>query len=171
MEFCSLQRISGRGARLTRVCLTRHVPLSRFLTFSAACFSPTLSEFISPQFRSWDSPFRAFPSGRAGTPLGALSPLAVIALRPPGWAPSFLCPGKETMDDSASGFCSLPESVLIDLGVSQIERRCPPGFFLSRGRLTRRRALPFGCAPLVGLPVHFTGLLHPGCYNGSPSEY
>lgn len=38
--------------------------------------------FVSPRFRSWDFPFRAFPSGRAGTPLGALSPLAVHAARP-----------------------------------------------------------------------------------------
>jgi hypothetical protein len=129
-------------------------------TFRSQGFTPS-QRFASP-LPSWvcftpvpllGFHFRAFPSERAGTPLGALSPLAVIALRPPRWAPPLLCPGNEATGGSASGVCSLSESVLIDLVISQIERRCPPGFFLSRDFPLTAVHSPFGSVPLLRLLV------------------
>jgi hypothetical protein len=69
--------------------------------------------FVSPQFRSWDFPFRAFPSARAGAPLGALSPPAVLAARPPRMGAATSVPGQG--DDGRVGFRGLfPRGVRSD---------------------------------------------------------
>jgi hypothetical protein len=115
----SLQRFTEQGARITRVCLTRHSPLSGFRP-SQRFSSPQSSRvFFTPE-RSWDSPFRAFPSRRAVAPLGARYPLVVIASRLPRSTPIFTpSGGKKRSGNPTSGSCSLLESVLPGLGVSQ----------------------------------------------------
>lgn len=115
----SLQRFTEQGARITRVCLTRHSPLSGFRP-SQRFPSPRSSRvFFTPE-RSWDSPFRAFPSRRAVAPLGARYPLVVIAPRLPRSTPIFTSSGgKKRSGNPTSGSCSLLESVLPGLEVSQ----------------------------------------------------
>jgi len=71
-------------------------------------------------------------------------------------APPPPCPGREVTSGSASGVCSLPESVRIGSGVSRPERRCPPGFRLSRGFTPSAVHPPFGGVPLMGFAVRST---------------
>ena len=92
-----------------------------------------------------------------------LYPRAVTATRHPWLEPRSLRalgPGFEPLRGSASGACSLPESVLVDLGVSRVDGRCSPGLLLFRDSLSPQRRsssgalLSWSCSRLLsnGVP-------------------
>lgn len=73
------------GAHLTRVCLTRYVPLTGFFTLSAVFFSPNLPGFFHPGtllgFSLQSLPFRK--SGNASSAPTTLLPFSPCAIH--GW--------------------------------------------------------------------------------------
>lgn len=141
LGFGSLQRLTERGACITRVCLARHVPLSGFLP-SQRFSSPLTSRVCFTPERSWDSPFRAFPSERAAAPLDAQCPLAVIASRLP-WFWRNQANRLQGLPPSRSPFSRARGLAALVVGALL-------GFLLSRVSLSVTRP-PFGAAPLVRL--------------------
>jgi hypothetical protein len=143
--------VCGAGSPLAPgLCLPRFVPPSRFLPSRRV--SPRLSSQVCFTLeRSWDSPFRAFPSGRS-EPLSERLPLVPLPPRAiHGWCARTPHPGEAILRGPASGGSSLPESVRWYPGVSRLPGRCSPGLFLSRDFSRVAARLPFGSAPLSRL--------------------
>jgi hypothetical protein len=78
-DSCSTIHLSSPP---TRVCLTRYVPPSGFLTLSMVCSSTDCPALFHAGALMEPCPFRAFPSPGAVPPLGGLCPLAVDPARP-----------------------------------------------------------------------------------------
>lgn len=62
MGLFPLRRISSRGVRSTRACLTRHLPTSGFLTLLPVCSSSGRVGLFHPTNAHGVSPFKVFPS-------------------------------------------------------------------------------------------------------------
>jgi hypothetical protein len=68
MGFVPLRRLRQSGAHYPRVCLTRYVALSGFLSLLAPCFSRRLPALFHAGNALGVLPSRAFPPRQAGTP-------------------------------------------------------------------------------------------------------
>jgi hypothetical protein len=79
VDSCSTIHLSSPP---TRVCLTRFVPPSGFLTLSMACSSTGCPALFHAGALMESCPFRAFPSPGAVPPLGGLCPPAVHPAEP-----------------------------------------------------------------------------------------
>lgn len=163
----SLQRFTEQGARITRVCLTRHVPLSGFRP-SQRFPSPRSSRvFFTPE-RSWDSPFRAFPSRRAVAPLGARYPLVVIASRLPRSTPIFTpSGGKKRSATRLQGLAPFWSPFSRAWRLASAWGRCSLGLLPLQGFPHPLRPAPPRAAPLLCLPLSVS--LYQAPYNISYS--
>jgi hypothetical protein len=61
LEFLPLRRMSSRGVRSTRACLTRHLPAPGFLTLLPACSSSSPAGLFRPANALGVVPSKAFP--------------------------------------------------------------------------------------------------------------
>lgn len=87
MGFGPLRRLRQSGAHLARVCLTRYVALSGFLSLLALCFSRRLPALFHAGNALGVPPSRAFPPRQAGDTFSgphALLPLAAAYGSTPG---------------------------------------------------------------------------------------
>jgi len=136
---------------------------------SRVCFTPE---------RSWDSPFRAFPSERAGAPFGVRCPLAVHTSRHPWLTARFLARplGQETQYVGFRVFFSLGVRSRGSGGLARPVVGALLGFFPLQGFVPLYDATLFSpftfgrgkVAPLLGSPS--TVSLNPSSYEAACSS-
>ncbi len=112
--------------------------LQGLLTLVAACSHRTRAGLISSRQRSWDLPFRAFPSNRV---IGAFPPdRACVPFLLPVHHPG--CPGGPAREAAASRFWPLPECLAPDRVISAAVAGGSPGLHPSRALQTRPSPVP-----------------------------